>query len=194
MSRFLQATFAISILAANLAAQTPSGAALQSPSKSSALPAASTSTAPTTEDLVNSLGPADLQAVITLLKSNFVDPDAITDTELNRATVEGVITRLPRGVMLLPGKENVPAAPQSALYSEIIAGHIGYVRLGSLNSANLQSLDKALGGFSGKKVNALILDLRASGMANDLALAAEFAKRFCPRGKMIFALRKPAGR
>jgi carboxyl-terminal processing protease len=144
--------------------------------------------------VVNSLGPADLQAVITLLKSNFVDPDEITETELNRATIEGLITRLPRGLTLLPGKENLPAVPQSALYSEIIAGHIGYVRLGSLNNANLQSLDKALSSFSGKKVNALILDLRASGMTSDLALAAEFAKRFCPRGKMIFTLRKPAGR
>jgi hypothetical protein len=145
------------------------------------------------EDVINSLGPADIQAAITLLKSNFVDPDAITDTELNRATVEGLITRLPRGVMLLPGKENVPSAHQNALYSEIIAGHIGYVRLGSLNSANLQTLDKALSGFTAKKVNALILDLRATGMTSDLALAAEFAKRFCPRGKMIFTLRKPAG-
>jgi len=144
--------------------------------------------------VVNSLGPADLQAVISLLKSNFVDPDAITDTELNRATVEGLIVRLPLGVMLLPGKENVSAVPQSALYSEIIGGHIGYIRLGSLNSANLQTLDKALSGFIAKKVNALILDLRASGMTSDLALAAEFAKRFCPRGKIIFTLRKPAGR
>jgi len=113
---------------------------------------------------------------------------------LNRATVEGLTARLPRGVMLLPGKENVLAVPPSTLYSEIIAGHIGYMRPGSLNSANLQALDKALSGFSGKKVNALILDLRASGMTSDSALAAEFAKRFCPRGKMIFTLRKPAGR
>jgi carboxyl-terminal processing protease len=63
-----------------------------------------------------------------------------------------------------------------------------------LNSANLQTLDKTLTGFTAKKVNALILDLRATGMTSDLALAAEFAKRFCPRGKMIFTLRKPAGR
>ena len=79
----------------NLAAQTPSGAALQSPSKSPGMPAAWPSIAPTTEDVVNSLGPADLQAVITLLKSNFVNPDAITDTELSRATVEGLTARLP---------------------------------------------------------------------------------------------------
>jgi len=203
MSRLLLAAFALSIFTATLAAQsptpklppqTPPGTAPQTASKSSAAPASSPSASPTTEDVVNSLGPADLQTFITLLKSNFVDPDAITDTELNRATVEGLTARLPRGVMLLPGKENVPAVPQSTLYSEIIAGHIGYIRPGSLNSANLQALDKALGGFSGKKVNALILDLRASGMTSDSALAAEFAKRFCPRGKMIFTLRKPAGR
>jgi hypothetical protein len=194
ISRFLQATFAISIFGANLAAQTPSGAALQSPSKSPGVPAASPSIAPTTEDVINSLGPADLQAAITLLKSNFVNPDAITDTELSRATVEGLTVRLPRGVMLFPSKENAQALPPSAFYSEIIAGHIAYVRLGSLNSANLQELDKSLGTFAPKKVNAVIVDLRSSGPANDLALAAEFAKRFCPRGKTIFTLRKAAAR
>ena len=40
----------------------------------------------------------------------------------------------------------------------------------------------------------LIVDLRASPTTNDLSLAADFAKRFCPRGKPIFTLRKPAGR
>jgi hypothetical protein len=175
ISRFFQATFAISIFAVNLGAQSPS-------------------VTPTTEGLVNSLGPADLQAVITLLKSNFTNPDAITDIELNRATVEGLLIRLPRGVMLLTGKENAPGAAPSAFYSEVIAGSIGYVRLGSLNSVNLQALDKSLSNFGGKKVNALIVDLRASQATDDLALAAEFAKRFCPRGKTIFTLRKPAGR
>ncbi len=102
--------------------------------------------------------------------------------------------RLPRGVMLLPGKENPSAAAPSALSSEIIAGHIGYVRVGSLNTANLQALDKSLSTFGGKKVNALIIDLRASQATDDLALAAEFAKRFCPKGKAILTLRKPTGR
>jgi hypothetical protein len=203
ISRFLHATLAIVILVANLGAQmptprlpaqTPSGTVPQVPSKSPALAAASPSIAPTTEDVVNSLGPADLQAAITLLKSNFVNPDAITDTELSRATVEGLTARLPRGVMLLPSKENAQALPASAFYSEIIAGHVAYVRLGSFNSANLQALDKSLSTFAPKKVNAVIVDLRSSGATNDLALAAEFAKRFCPRGKTIFTLRKAAGR
>ena len=131
---------------------------------------------------------------MTLLKNNFTDPEAISDTELNRATVQGLIMRLPRGVMLLPGKDNAAAVTPSAFYGEIIAGHTGYVRLGSLNSANLQSLDKTLTTFAAKKVNALIVDLRATDATTELPLAAEFAKRLCPRGKTIFTLRKPAGR
>ena len=143
---------------------------------------------------MNSLGPADLQAVMMLLKNNFTDQEAISDTELNRATVQGLIMRVPRGITLLPGKDNAVAVTPSAFYGEIIAGHTGYVRLGSLNSANLQSLDKTLNTFAAKKVNALIVDLRATDAITELPLAAEFAKRLCPRGKTIFTLRKPAGR
>src|SRR5436189_3034624 len=203
MSRFLQAAFAICIFAVKVGAQSPvsispapapPGRLPQAPSKSPAVPAASPSATPTTEDLVNSLGPTDLQAVITLLKSNFTDPDAITDTELNRATVEGLLVRLPRGVMILPNKENPSGAALSVFYSEVIAGTVGYVRLGSLNNANLQTLDKNLSTFAGKNVNALIVDLRASQATDDLALAAEFAKRLCPKGKAILTLRKPARR
>ena len=203
MFRFLKATFAISIFAANLGAEStaptsplpsPSGRMPQAQLKSPALAAASPSASPTTEDLVNSLGSADLQAVISLLKSNFTDPEEITETELNRATVEGLLVRLPRGVMLLAGKETPSAAAPNAFYSEVIAGNIGYVRLGSFNNANLQALDKSLSGFAVKKVNALIVDLRASQATDDLALAAEFAKRFCPKGKPIFTLRKLGGR
>ena len=146
------------------------------------------------EELVDSLGPADLQAFITLLKANFTDTDAITDTELNRATVEGLLVRLPRGITLLASKESAPGAAPSAFYSELIGGHTGYVRLGTLNNSNLQALDKALSGFATKKVSDLIVDLRATSATSDLSLAAEFAKRFCPQGKPIFTMRNPAGR
>src|SRR5512140_1063883 len=158
MSRFLLATFLISVLGANLAAQSPAPtSAPQTGPKSPAQPTPSPSATPTLEELVNSLGPADLQTFITLLKSNFTDPDAITDTELSRATVEGLLVRLPRGITLLPSKENVPAIAPAAVYSELIAGRTGYVRLGALNNANLQALDKALSGFTAKRVNDLIV-------------------------------------
>src|SRR5262249_15850218 len=146
------------------------------------------------EELVDSLGPADLQAFITLLKANFTDPEAITDTELSRATVEGLLVRLPRGITLLASKESSAPTTPTAFYSEVLGGRTGYVRLGTLNNANLQALDKALSGFATKKVNDLIVDLRASSATTDLSLAAEFAKRFTPKGKPIFTMRKPTGR
>jgi len=195
MPRLLLATFLISVLGANLAAQSPAPTSTpQTGPKSPAQPSSSPSASLTVEELVDSLGPADLQAFITLLKANFTDPEAITDTELSRATVEGLLVRLPRGITLLASKENVPAATPGAFYSELIAGRTGYVRLGTLNNASLQALDKALSGFAAKKVNDLIVDLRASPATNDLSLATEFAKRFCPKGKPIFTLRKPTGR
>ena len=123
MSRFLLATFVISVLGANLAAQSPAPtSAAQTGPKSPAQPTPSPSATPTVEELVDSLGPADLQAFITLLKANFTDPDAITDTELSRATVEGLLVRLSRGITLLAGKESVPAASPGAFYSELICG------------------------------------------------------------------------
>ena len=198
MHQFTSLSFISFCLAINALAQTqpPTVVPPSRPAASarpSALASPSPSGSPTTEELVNSLSPPDLQAVIPLLKSNFTNPEAITDTELNRATVEGLIMRLPRGVMLLPAKENAPAETPTVFYSEIIGGHIGYVRLGSLNAANLQALDKSVANFAAKNVNALIVDLRASPATTDLPLAAEFAKRLCPKGKTLFTLRKPVG-
>jgi hypothetical protein len=195
MSRFLPAILLVCVLGANLAAQLPAPTpAGQTGTKSAAQPTPSPSATPTAEQLVDSLSPADLHAFLTLLKSNFTDPDAITDTELNRATVEGLLARLPRGIILLAGKENVPNAASGAFYSELIAGRTGYARLGLLNNPNLQALDRALSSFDAKKVSDVIVDLRASSATSDLSLAADFAKRFCPKDKPIFTVRKPAGR
>ena len=195
MFRFLLAPFVIAVLGASLAAQSPAPTSpAQKGPQPAAQPASSPSTTPTIEELVDSLGPADLQAFITLLKANFTDPDAITDTELNRAMVEGLLVRLPRGITLLASKESAPAGTPGTFYSELIGGRTGYVRLGALNNSNLQALDKALSGFAAKKVNDLIVDLRASSTTSDLSLAAEFAKRLCPKGKPIFTVRKPTGR
>ena len=203
ISRFLLTTLATSIIGSNLFAQSPAPASpaptqpARPPSIASsppATPSPSPARKPTTRQLVDSLSPGDLQAVITLLKSNFTNPDAITDTELSRATVEGLMVRLPRGVILLAGKESAPLEAPSAFYDEVLEGHIGYLRLGSLNGANLQAMDKSLGNAATKKVDALIVDLRSSQGTNDFAVAAEFAKRFCPKGKQLFTLRKSAAR
>jgi hypothetical protein len=171
---------------------TPSASGPPAPTKS-ATPSPSPSGTPTTQELINSLGQPDLQAAITLLKNNFTDLDAINETELNRATLEGLLVRQARGLMLLPGRE-IASPVEPAFYAEIFDGHIGYLRPGGLTSANLKAMDRKLAEFSSKKVDALIVDLRDSPAPSNFEVAAEFAKRFCPKGKPLFTLRKPAAR
>jgi hypothetical protein len=143
---------------------------------------------PKTEELINSLTTGDLQSAITLLKGNFTKPDAINDTELNRATLQGLIARLGAGIMLLPDKASAPADTTAPFYRELLEGHVGYLRPGSLTPANLEKMDKSLAEF-GKKIDALVIDLRASA-TGDFMAASDFAKRFCPKGKTLFTLRK----
>jgi hypothetical protein len=115
MPRLLLATFVVSIFGANLAAQSPAPTPpAQAGPKMAAQPTPAPSATPTLEELVNSLGPTDLQAFMTLLKANFTDPDAITETELSRATVEGLLVRLPRGITLLAAKESGPGPASGA--------------------------------------------------------------------------------
>src|SRR5215831_1319913 len=118
MYQFRSLPFISLFLAISVLAQTPAPPAMPPgrpgvSARPSAFASPSPLASPTTEELVNSLGPADLQAVLNLLKTNFTNPDEITDTELNRATVEGLIVRLPRGVTLLPPRENAPAEAPS---------------------------------------------------------------------------------
>ena len=138
------------------------------------------------------MDPADVKEAIQLLKSNYIKPEALNEIELNRATFEGILTRLGRGVVLLADPASGASASEVPFFGEILEGHVGYLRLGALTRPNLDALDANLKTFAAKKVDALVIDLRASSITNDFATAAEFAKRFCPNGKPLFSLRKTA--
>ena len=140
--------------------------------------------------IVDSLAPAEMEETIRALKANFVDPNALKDQEINRATLQGLLTRLHGGAILLPGKTTNAGSPVP-FYSEVLGNHIGYVRIGALSPDNLAALDKALVDFAAKKIDALIIDLRAT-TSGDFNLAAEITKRFVPKGKTLWTLRKTA--
>jgi len=139
-------------MAAHLSAQSPAPR-----------PSATPTPTPTTAALLNAMDSAEVQQAIGLLKNNFINPGALNEVELNRATLEGLMARLGHGVMLLPAggsKEAMPAA--NAPYSEVLDNHIGYLRLGELSADNLKAMDGALKAFAAKKVDALVIDLRAT--------------------------------
>ena len=88
----------IGSIASGISAQTPAP---------SARPSASAEPKVT----VDSLAPVEMEETIRTLKSNFVDPNALKDQEINRATLEGLLTRLHGGAMLLPGKTTNAESP-----------------------------------------------------------------------------------
>lgn len=166
----------------------------QSPAKPAAAPSPSPSATPTTKALIDSMDSAELKEAIQLLKNNYIKPEALNETELNRATFEGILARLGRGVVLLADAAAETAEPAAPFFGEILEGHIAYLRLGALTRANLDALDTNLKTFGAKKVDAVVIDLRASPATNDFPLASEFAKRFCPKDKPLFTLRKTTAR
>ena len=187
--------FALLLTIAAVGFTTAAESRAQSPSPTAAPTAAPVATPPpaappTAESLINGMGSADLNQAIQALKSNYINPDALTETELDRATLAGLLARLGRGVMLLPQQAPTSSDTTTPFFNEILAGHIAYLRVGSLTAANLQAFDASLQTLAAKKADALVLDLRATATVNEFAFAAELANRFCPKGKPLFSLRK----
>ncbi|HEV7406452.1 MAG TPA: S41 family peptidase [Chthoniobacteraceae bacterium] len=139
---------------------------------------------------VEALTEPELDQVITLIKQRYISPGALTDGAVKRATVQGLLERLGAGATLIvPG---TTAAPLSGVFhSEILGDRAGYLRLGAFDKANLAELDKALAQFEEQHVGALIIDLRATPPGGDFERAAEVCRRFCPKGKVLFTLKRP---
>lgn len=146
------------------------------------------------ETLIGSMSGDELQQAIQLLKTNYINADSLNEGEMSRATLQGLLTRIGRGVMLLPAADAARKEASTPSYTEILDGHIGYVRIGSLMAVNLKALDATLQTFPAKKVDAIVLDLRAGPATGDFEIAAEFAKRFCVKGKALFTLHKANAR
>lgn len=129
----------------------------------------------------------ELQQVIDLLRENYVRPETISDMALARARVQGLLDRLGAGARIYSRVGRAPAS-DSPLRSEMLPGDAGYVRLGSLG--NLGALDAALEKFAVKPPAALILDLRATPQSADFELAAEVCRRFSPKGRILFSVKR----
>src|SRR4051812_1496890 len=111
MSRMLSPLiFSICLLLMSFALKAQSPAASSSPSATPVMvlpktvaptPSASATPArpPSREELVDSLSAADVQTALSLLKKNFTNSDAVDETQLNRAALDGLLVRLNKGVL-----------------------------------------------------------------------------------------------
>lgn len=123
-----------------------------------------------------------------MLKGNYINPGALSELELSRATLQGLIDRLSPGVSILA---QPPANPEASPFmAEVLDDGIGYLRVGSLAKGNIDEMDAALQSFNAKSLKSVVLDLRATPPGSEFDMAAEVIKRFCPKGKVLFTVKK----
>ncbi|MEI8294194.1 MAG: S41 family peptidase [bacterium] len=145
--------------------------------------------APTLRESVDSLDESQIQKAIEALEKNYLSPEALDTTSRQRALLEGLLTRLGAGATL-DQSQGANAKPIPFL-AEILDGRIGYIRPGALAANALEQTDAALGNFAEKSIPAVILDLRGIPAGTEFDTAADFARRFCPKGKILFTIEKP---
>ena len=134
---------------------------------------------------VDGLTPEQVAKAVAALKENFVRPEALSDQEMARATLEGLLDRLAPEAALVTGTGRAEAA--SPFYSEDYQG-TGYLRLGELTPGNVEKAKATLKEWSGKGVGAAVLDLRGTPATNDFNAAANLAGLFSPERSRLFGL------
>jgi C-terminal processing protease CtpA/Prc len=134
---------------------------------------------------------SDVEALIQILQTKYINPAQVADVEMNKAAVQGIVAALKPGAELV--STNVPPASTNkppAVRSESVASLIGYVRLDKLDAATLKELDSALNKLDSEKIDSLVLDLRFTkgGTYPD---ATELVSKFLLKDKKLFATQSP---
>ncbi|MEI6033344.1 MAG: S41 family peptidase [Verrucomicrobiae bacterium] len=145
-------------------------------------------------EAVNRLEPAQVDKAVEAIKINFLSQQALDEPSKQKALLEGLLQRLSPGAEIV-SSENPSSPPEPIPFlAEILDGRAGYLRPGNLDAAALAQVDSSLASFSQKKLPAVILDLRAVPGGSGFEAAADFARRFCPNGKMLFTIQKPSAK
>lgn len=79
-------------------AQTPAATPAPAPKEAKEKPAAP---APAPANPVDALNDAALDQIVPLLRENYIDPKVLEDAALKRATIQGLLSRLSPGAVLL---------------------------------------------------------------------------------------------
>lgn len=141
------------------------------------------------EDPLQTLDAGQIDRAIEMLRTKHVNSATLNETELDRATLRGLLKGLQPGAALAGSASS--AAEVSPFRSEVLDGRAGYVRLGTLRTEGVTELDAALEDFHARQVQGVVLDLRATSESQNFEIAAEVASRFVPTDRELFVLRGP---
>jgi Peptidase family S41 len=137
----------------------------------------------------NHLDQTQLQGVIDFLRSNYVDPRALTNEEINGAAVAVLLTKLGPGAKIERKQDSEQSLATRPFKSDLVQNQFSYIRLGNLT--DLASLDSTLNDPRTKNAHGLVLDLRTMPSGSDFRLAAGIISRFVPKGTTLFKLVQP---
>jgi hypothetical protein len=140
---------------------------------------------------IDSLDQAALQETFRLLRTNYVQRDALTLEELNRAALDGLLKRLDFGAEMVPIEPAAPDSEPALLVSEKLTDALGYVRPSTFSLEELPAFDAALRTLRDAKAGTLILDLRTPAPQGEFVVAAQILGRFLPPDQLLFSLQKP---
>jgi hypothetical protein len=139
---------------------------------------------------VDSLDEAQVQKALEAVRANFLSSEQL-DKASQRALLQGLIERLGPGVSIVETDAKPENAEGFPFLAEILDGRAGYIRPGTLDAAAFPKIDEALKNFGEKSIGAVILDLRGIPAESGFDGVAEVAKRFCPKGAVLFTVQKP---
>ncbi len=145
-------------------------------------------------ELINDMKDEDVEKALRTFTEGFFDNSKVDERELRRATLEGLVKRLSPGAAIVSTSAKTTPAPPIPFLAEILDSHIAYMRPGALTKDTLAQFDAALAGFPHGQIDAVVLDLRGLSEGSDFEAAAEFARRFCPKGKLLFSIQKPSAK
>ena len=138
---------------------------------------------------VDEVSQAAIQSAFRVLQRDYIRREDLTIDQLNRAALQGLITRLEFGAELVkePGKDDLPAGQMIA---ESLTSEIAYLRPYALNEQQIGLVQEKLKSFGDRGARHVILDLRAPAPPGEFELAAALLETFLPRGTLLFKLKQ----
>ena len=144
------------------------------------------------QELIDSLNQSSLQEAFRLLTDDYINHDGLDMLEVNRAALQGMLSRLDFGAMLLTEKGLQERNSPFRFHSEQLNPEVAYLRFGRYNEDGLTELDEALEEFLEEdSIEHLIVDLRSPQAQAEFAIAAQILSRFRPPNELLFKIRRP---
>jgi hypothetical protein len=145
--------------------------------------------AATPEQPVDKVSQNAIQSALRVLRRDYIRREDLTFDQLNRAALQGLLTRLDFGAEIIRD-DSKATKPDGKVIAETITGDTSYLRPTSLIETEVPMLEARLRELSDKGTKHFVLDLRSPTTPGDFETAAAVLELFLPRGTLLFKLKQ----